>query len=56
MEEILGPPLHKREFADGRTYWYYSRHGRRFDSYFVRILVFDEQGRLLARRSYFYVD
>lgn len=56
VEQALGPPLKAKEFPDGLTYWYYSRHGQRFDSYFVRILGFDQDGRLVTRRSYFYVD
>ena len=56
VEQLLGPPLLAKEFPDDKTYWYYSRHGERFDSYFVRILVFDGEGSLVARRSYFYVD
>jgi len=56
VEQALGPPLEVKQFPDGLTYWYYSRHGHRFDSYFVRILGFDEKGSLVTRRSYFYVD
>lgn len=56
VEELLGPPLLTKEFPEDKTYWYYSRHGERFDSYFVRILVFDGEGKLVARHSSFYVD
>jgi hypothetical protein len=56
VEQALGPPLEVKEFPDGMTYWYYSRHGQQFDSYFVRILGFNKEGSLAVRRSYFYVD
>lgn len=56
VEQLLGPPLLAKEFSSGRVYWYYSRHGTRSENYFVRILVFDREGSLVARRSYFYVD
>jgi hypothetical protein len=55
VARLLGPPLQTKQFSDGTTCWYYTRHGERFASYFVRILKFDQQGILIARRHYFYV-
>lgn len=52
---LLGRPLLTKQFSDGNTCWYYTRHGERFASYFVRILEFDRRGVLIARRHYFYV-
>ncbi len=54
--QLLGPPLLTNEYAGGKVYWYYSRHGSRSDNYFVRILVFSEEGNLVAKRSSFYLD
>lgn len=51
----LGPPLLVRHFSDGSTYWYYTRHGKRLPSYFVRILGFDQKRSLIARYHYFYI-
>lgn len=56
VEQLLGPPLLAKEFSSGRVYWYYSHHGTRSGNYLVRILVFDREERLVARRSYFYLD
>jgi len=56
VEQLLGPPLLAKEFPSGETYLYYSRHGKQFGSYFIRILVLDGAGLLVARRSYFYLD
>jgi hypothetical protein len=55
-EKALGRPLEVKEFPDGQVYWYYSRSGAEFDSYFVRILVFGQDGRLISKRRFFYVD
>jgi hypothetical protein len=54
VTRLLGPPLQTKQFFDGTTCWYYTRHGERFASYFVRILEFDQKGILIARRHYFY--
>lgn len=56
VRDLLGEPLLSRDFPDGGRYWYYSRQGDRSPNYFVRALVFDRNGALLARRRYFYVD
>lgn len=56
VEQALGAPLEVKQFSHGEIYWYYSRHGERSENYFVRILVFDEQKRLLGKRHSFYVD
>jgi len=56
VEQALGSPLEVKLFPDGEIYWYYSRHGERSENYFVRILVFDEQKRLLEKRHSFYLD
>jgi len=52
----LGEPLSTKSFPDGNTCWYYSRHGTKSKSYFVRLLEFDAKGVLVARRAEFYVD
>jgi hypothetical protein len=52
----LGNPFLTRTFADGNTCWYYSRHGRKWKSYFVRVLEFDRDWRLMRRYAAFYVD
>lgn len=56
VEQSLGAPLEINQFPDGQIYWYYSRHGERSENYFVRILVFDEQRRLIGKRHSFYLD
>ena len=56
VEKVLGPPLEIKEYPGGEIYWYYSRHGKRYENYFVRILVFDGEVSLVARRAYFYLD
>ncbi|MGB5813824.1 MAG: hypothetical protein WBH85_18920 [Thermoanaerobaculia bacterium] len=53
---LLGSPLSVKEFPDGSTCLYYSRHGGSSANYFVRVLVLDEKSSLVARRRYFYVD
>jgi len=55
VARLLGQPLLTKKFPDGHTCWYYTRHGQRFASYFVRILEFDQRSVLVARRHYFYV-
>ena len=56
VEEKLGSPLEVKKFSDGNVCWYYTRPGEGSDSYFVRVLEFGADGRLAARRRYFYVD
>lgn len=56
VAQLLGQPLLTKRFPDGITCWYYTRHGKRSENYFVRVLEFDGQGILLARRKHFYVD
>lgn len=55
VARLLGPPLLTKQFSDGSTCWYYTRHGERSASYFVRVLEFDQRGVLIARRHYFYL-
>jgi hypothetical protein len=63
--EKLGEPLAKRSFPepimkdlfpDGSTAWYYSQHGPSSKSYFVRMLVFDAEGRVFRKYREYYVD
>lgn len=63
--ERLGQPLDKKSFPepimrkvfpDGSTAWYYSRHGPRSKSFFVRALVFDGEGRVIRRFREYYID
>lgn len=56
VEEKLGSPLEVKKFSDGNVCWYYTRPGQDSDSYFVRVLEFGTDGKLAARRRYFYVD
>ncbi len=56
VEDLLGSPLFLRNFPNGMTYWYYSRHGKQSENYFVRITVFDAEGNLVERHSDFYLD
>jgi hypothetical protein len=56
VKRRLGEPLSSKTFADGNTCWYYSRHGKKSKSYFLRLLEFDGKGILVARRAEFYVD
>ena len=56
VKRIIGDPLFTKTFPDGRVYWYYSRHGKTSKSFFTRILVFREDGRLIARHTEFYLD
>jgi hypothetical protein len=55
VARLLGPPLLAKRFSDGNTCWYYTRHGERSASYFVRVLEFDPRCVLVARRHYFYL-
>lgn len=61
----LGAPLAKKSFSEPLmsqsfpvpyTVWYYSQHGPRSESYFVRALLFDQEGRLARRLRRYYVD
>jgi|GEM_PF-1810967 len=61
----LGPPLAKKSFSEPimqqsfpgpHTVWYYSQHGPSSKSYFVRALLFDQQGRVARRLRRYYVD
>jgi hypothetical protein len=56
VKRRLGEPVSTKSFPDGYTCWYYSRHGAKSKSYFVRLLEFDGKGLLVARRGEFYVD
>lgn len=51
----VGAPLDQSRYG-GETYWYYSRHGPRSKSYFLRILIFDQTEHLTHKLAYFYVD
>lgn len=56
VEERLGRPLETKRFPDGNICWYYTRPGEGSKNYFVRVLEFDQDGTLVARRRYFHVD
>ncbi|HEX6899357.1 MAG TPA: hypothetical protein VF789_06570 [Thermoanaerobaculia bacterium] len=49
-------PIMKKAFPNGGEAWYYSRHGPESKSYFVRVIVFDGQGRVARKSRYYYVD
>lgn len=54
----VGEPLERRLAAgDALEYWYYSKHGRRYESYWNKILIFDASTHLLVKKiSEFYSD
>jgi hypothetical protein len=52
---VLGAPLDQARHDDGETYWYYSQHGPRSKSYFMRILVFSPTGRLSGKVASYYL-
>jgi hypothetical protein len=56
VKRKIGDPLLTKTFADGRVYWYYSRHGKSSKSFLTRILIFRDDGRLEARLAEFYMD
>ena len=51
----LGEPIESRRFDDGYERWYYSKHGMRSKSYYIRILVFDGRGWVVAKQAEFYL-
>lgn len=55
-ETKLGEPLLKRQCGDKAICWYYSRPAGPSGNYFVRVLMFDMEGRLTYKGHSFYVD
>ncbi len=55
IQRLLGPPFSTQSFPGDTACWYYSRPGKHKD-YFVRVLEFDREGRLLFRHHTFYLD
>jgi len=55
---LLGEPLSRSDFSDDHTeYWYYSKHGPRYDTYWNKIVVFDaDTGRVIRKVDEFYSD
>jgi outer membrane protein assembly factor BamE (lipoprotein component of BamABCDE complex) len=54
---LLGEPLERRRYGqDGIDYWYYSRHGPRYNNYWNKIMIFDHSGRVTKKISDFYSD
>lgn len=54
---LLGQPLERRVIADRQEYWYYSRHGARFENYWNFIVIVDPgAGQVVGRFSEFYTD
>lgn len=48
---LLGEPLERGQYQDdGTEYWYYSRHGPRYDNYWNKIVVFDVQRGQVIRK------
>src|SRR5262245_15246690 len=56
VRQALGAPLSDRMLADGRRILYYSEQATPTANYFLRLVVFDGQGRLQERHAEFYVD
>lgn len=56
VEQAIGKPFSVKRFDEGETFWYYSRPGSEYDSYYVRILIFDDGGSLIGRHRCFYID
>jgi outer membrane protein assembly factor BamE (lipoprotein component of BamABCDE complex) len=55
---LIGEPLNRSlSWDDRREYWYYSRHGTRFDNYWNKIVVFDAfKGRVVSKVDELYSD
>jgi hypothetical protein len=54
--QSLGESIDSQKFDDGGEYWYYSKHGPRSKSYFIRIVVFDGRGSVVARLAQYYLS
>lgn len=52
---LLGNPLGSRDY-EGFTYWYYSQHGRRSKSFFLRLVGFDASHHVVATEHTFLLD
>jgi hypothetical protein len=52
---LLGEPLSRRNWGDGTTIWYYSDPGPS-QNYFVRVLIFSPEDRVIARKADCYLD
>lgn len=55
-KKSFSEPLMQQSFPGPHTVWYYSKHGPNSKSYFVRALLFDQQGRVARRLRRYYVD
>lgn len=55
-KKSFSEPIMQQSFPGHHTVWYYSQHGPSSKSYFVRALLFDEQGRVARRLRRYYVD
>jgi hypothetical protein len=55
VQGLLGKPLETTAFPDGSIYWYYSRRGPNFPDYFVRIVEFNANSRVVGRCQEFYL-
>jgi hypothetical protein len=52
----LGEPLDRHRFASGNTLFRYSTPQSARDNYLVRNVVFDRNGRIVAKQAEFYFD
>jgi len=56
VRQSLGAPLLTKAFPDGTTVWYYSRHGPRSRSYFIRALEFSSDNKVSRIFREYYLD
>jgi hypothetical protein len=54
LVRALGEPLEKVTWDDGYSWWYYSKHGKA-KSYFIRIVILDKRGAVVAKVARFYM-
>lgn len=53
---VLGKPL-RTAVDGGKEYWYYSKHGQKYDNYWNMIVILDRaSGRVVEKFREFYVD
>ena len=54
---LLGNPLDKKKLPeDKKEIWYYSRAGKKYDNYFVRLVYFDESKHVIKTVKEYYLD
>ena len=56
--DSLGRPLDRQpSWDDESEYWYYTKHGPRYDNYWNKIVIFDaDTGRVIRKVDEFYSD